>query len=221
MSTFPTYDDLLQPILDIMKDEQEYSLSQLTDALAKEYKVSDSQRKELLPSGKYPIFRSRVSWAKTYLDKARLIETTKRAHYKITDRGISLLSEGHKKFDIALLNQYSEFRVFSGSSRNLFDMALKGSEAQEETAKFQKEWPLSRLESMTLDEYTNLDRSTAFIYWIESVTYNAGSIWGGSAYKFLIYRRKNTTKKITDPSSLTDGTSVSYTHLTLPTTPYV
>lgn len=213
MPTLPTYDDLLQPMLSIMKDEKEHSLSQLADALAKEFNISDSQRKELLPSGKYPIFRSRVSWAKTYLDKARLIETTKRAHYKITERGLSLLSEGHKKLDAKVLNQYGEFRAFNGTNKNLFDMTLRGVEAQEETAKFQKEWPISRLESMTLDEYTNLDRSTAFVYWIEALTTSAGSIWGGSAYKFLIYRRKNTTKKITDPTSLTDGTYAWWTKI--------
>lgn len=41
---------------------------------------------------------------------------------------------------------------------------------------------------MTLDQYTNLNRSDSFCYWIESKTAGLGSVWGGSAYKFGIYR---------------------------------
>ena len=45
---------------------------------------------------------------------------------------------------------------------------------------------------MTLEEYSNLDKDTGLTYWLEAKTENAGSIWGGSSYKFGIYRRRNT-----------------------------
>lgn len=41
---------------------------------------------------------------------------------------------------------------------------------------------------MTLSEYTNLNRDNSFCYWLESKTYDLGSIWGGSSYKFGIYK---------------------------------
>ena len=41
---------------------------------------------------------------------------------------------------------------------------------------------------MKLDEYTNLNRENSFCYWLESKTVELGSIWGGSSYKFGIYR---------------------------------
>lgn len=56
---------------------------------------------------------------------------------------------------------------------------------------FLKEWPLYRLRNITLEEYTNLDKDTSFSYWLEAKTDNTGSIWGGSAFKFGIYKRKN------------------------------
>lgn len=56
---------------------------------------------------------------------------------------------------------------------------------------FLNEWPIERLKNMTLNEYTNLEK-TSFCYWLEAVTYDLGSIWGGSAYKFGIFERKNT-----------------------------
>lgn len=53
---------------------------------------------------------------------------------------------------------------------------------------FQNRFPLERLHEMTLEEYTNLDRKDSFCYWIESKTNSLGSFWGGSSYKFGIYR---------------------------------
>lgn len=56
---------------------------------------------------------------------------------------------------------------------------------------FQERFPIEKLEEMTLEEYTNLDRSDSFCYWIESRTGSLGSFWGGSSFKFGIYRYKN------------------------------
>ncbi|MCG8576801.1 MAG: hypothetical protein MI810_18115, partial [Flavobacteriales bacterium] len=60
----------------------------------------------------------------------------------------------------------------------------------QEQLDFTKEWTVERLERMTLDEYTNLNRDDSFTYWLEAKTENSGSIWGGSAFKFRIYRRR-------------------------------
>lgn len=49
-------------------------------------------------------------------------------------------------------------------------------------------FPLESLRKMPLERYTNLKRSDSFCYWIESKTASLGSIWGGSSYKFGIYR---------------------------------
>ncbi|MCW1149161.1 AAA family ATPase [Flavobacterium lacisediminis] len=69
---------------------------------------------------------------------------------------------------------------------------------------FLQEWPLSRIQNMTLEEYTNLDK-TSFCYWLEAKTYHLGSIWGGSAYKFGIFKRRNLESTTTKESLLTDG----------------
>jgi 5-methylcytosine-specific restriction endonuclease McrBC GTP-binding regulatory subunit McrB len=69
---------------------------------------------------------------------------------------------------------------------------------------FLKEWPLSRIQNMTLQEYTNLEK-TSFCYWLEAITTDVGSIWGGSAYKFGIYKRRDTSTTITVDNRITDG----------------
>lgn len=57
---------------------------------------------------------------------------------------------------------------------------------------FQETFPIESLKDMTLDEYTNLDKASSFCYWLESKTSELGSIWGGSAYKFGIFKFNNT-----------------------------
>lgn len=54
---------------------------------------------------------------------------------------------------------------------------------------FQEAFPLEKLSELTLERYTNLNRSDSFCYWLESKTEYLGSIWGGSAYKFGIFYR--------------------------------
>jgi 5-methylcytosine-specific restriction enzyme B len=78
-------------------------------------------------------------------------------------------------------------------------------EGHQEQNDFLATWPIERLERMTLEEYTNLDTDTAFVYWLEKKTEHSGSVWGGSAYKFGIFRRRNIdTQKIKD-NAKTDG----------------
>ena len=54
-------------------------------------------------------------------------------------------------------------------------------------ADFLAAFPIEKLQDMTLEQYTNLNKEDSFCYWLESRTYELGSIWGGSSYKFGIY----------------------------------
>lgn len=61
--------------------------------------------------------------------------------------------------------------------------------------KFLEEWPLERLESCTLAEYSKAGDSNTLTAWLEQRLDTLGSIWGGSAFKFGIYSRNNLTPK--------------------------
>ena len=52
-------------------------------------------------------------------------------------------------------------------------------------------YTLAKLKTMTLEQYTNLNKSDSFCYWLEAITSELGSIWGGSSYKFGIYKQHN------------------------------
>lgn len=58
---------------------------------------------------------------------------------------------------------------------------------------FLKEFPLDRLKDMPLEEYTN-NTKNSFSYWVEFGTVILGSVGGGSAYKFSIFRYQQVPK---------------------------
>lgn len=66
-------------------------------------------------------------------------------------------------------------------------------------------WPIERLKTMSLDEYTNLNKEDSFCYWLEQRTNELGGITGGSSFKFGIYKRNNKEKEISTSNGLTDG----------------
>ena len=77
---------------------------------------------------------------------------------------------------------------------------------------FQQEFPLEKLHEMPLEKYTNLNREDSFCYWIESKTQPLGSFWGGSSYKFLIYRYNNRPAE-GDPRVISDDQYAWYANL--------
>lgn len=56
---------------------------------------------------------------------------------------------------------------------------------------FLNHWPLSKVQTMTLEQYTNIGDKTTFTYWLEHILRPYGSIRGGSAEKFGIFKRQN------------------------------
>jgi 5-methylcytosine-specific restriction endonuclease McrBC GTP-binding regulatory subunit McrB len=66
-------------------------------------------------------------------------------------------------------------------------------------------WPIEKLEQMTLEEYTDLERENSFCYWLEHITRDLGSIVGGSSYKFGIYKRSGNSDVKEESNRNTDG----------------
>lgn len=100
------------PFLQYLSDGKEHSLSETHDYLAQEFNLSDDELRELLPSGQQPIFRNRVGWARTYMKKAGLLTSPRRAHFIISDRGHNLLNENLKEINGNVLSRFPEFIEF-------------------------------------------------------------------------------------------------------------
>jgi restriction system protein len=113
----PDYQSLMLPLLKITADRQEHSLGEVIDILALQFELTDADKQEILPSGRQGKFDNRVGWARTYLKKAGLIESTGRARFCITDRGSEVLRANPVGINTKFLRQFPEFLEFQSVSR--------------------------------------------------------------------------------------------------------
>jgi len=108
----PDYQATMLPFMRLAGDKAEHSLREAIETLANEFKLTEQERRELLPSGQQEVFENRVGWARTYLKKAGLIQTTRRGFFQITDRRLDVLKKKPEKIDAKFLTQFDEFRAF-------------------------------------------------------------------------------------------------------------
>ena len=110
--TIPDYQTIMLPLLKFAGDKKEHSIREAIDHIGDLFKLSEQERKEVLPSGRSYIIDNRVGWARTYLKKAGLLEDTRRSYFRITDKGIEVLAKSPSEINIKFLQQFSEFNEF-------------------------------------------------------------------------------------------------------------
>lgn len=99
-------------MLHIAGDGKEHSLAEARPRLAADFKLTQAEQEELLPSGRQSRFGNRVAWAKVYLEQAALVVSPRRGHFLISDRGREVLKSPPARIDIKFLEQYPEFVEF-------------------------------------------------------------------------------------------------------------
>jgi restriction system protein len=99
-------------MLRLAGDGKTHSLAEARTRLAAEFKLTQAEQDELLPSGRQTRFANRVAWAKAYLEQGGLVTSPQRGHFLITDRGRKVLKSPPKRIDIKFLDQYPEFLEF-------------------------------------------------------------------------------------------------------------
>jgi len=112
----PDFQSFLFPLLKALGDGEEHSLHEIIETLADQFELNGEDRRELLPSGRQAKFDNRVGWARTYLKKAGLLESTGRGRFRINDRGMAVLRENPPDINVKYLKQYPEFLEFHGGS---------------------------------------------------------------------------------------------------------
>ena len=108
----PTWDQFMVPILKALSDGKIRSRRELYDLVARDTRLTDQQRAEVLDSGE-PRYENRISWAITYLIKANALMRPSRAHHVITESGRALLDahpEGLTEADRRLIEGYDDGR---------------------------------------------------------------------------------------------------------------
>ena len=110
--TIPDYQTIMLPLLKVAGDKKEHSIREAIDHIGDLFKLSEQERKEVLPSGRSYIIDNRVGWARTYLKKAGLLEDTRRSYFRITDKGAEVLAKSPTEINIKFLQKFPEFNEF-------------------------------------------------------------------------------------------------------------
>jgi len=95
----PDFESFLLPMLRLAGDGKDHTLAEARPLLAADFKLSEAQQEELLPSGRQSRFANRVAWAKVYLEQAGLVLSARRGHFQISERGRSVLQSPLDRID--------------------------------------------------------------------------------------------------------------------------
>lgn len=113
----PDYQTAMLPTLRVLADGEPHGRAAVTEAVADHFGLSDAERRELLPSGRMTVIRSRVGWAVSYMKQGGLISAPRRGVYQITERGRQILARKLERIDVTLLKEFDEFNDFLARSR--------------------------------------------------------------------------------------------------------
>ncbi len=139
----PDYQSIMLLLLKFASDKKEHAIRETIDSLADLFKLSEEERKEVLPSGQQYVFDNRVGWARTYLKKAGLLESTRRSFFRITDLGLDVLSKNPKEINVKFLEQFPQFIEFRNLRREKIEEEQK--EESEQTPQELLEYGYQRI----------------------------------------------------------------------------
>ena len=108
----PNYERIMLPYLESLSDAKEHSFEQVLGHICSTFRLTDQEKDELLPSKKETVICNRVRWARYYMEKAGLLETTRRGFYRITDMGLKVLRENPQEINAKYLERFSGFVKF-------------------------------------------------------------------------------------------------------------
>ena len=109
----PDFQSLMLPALKAFASGAETPLSEVRERVAAAEGLSAQDVRELLPSGRQPVFGNRVSWAVIYMERAGLVERVRRGVYRLTKDGKRLLARAPSRIDMDLLGGYPAFAEWS------------------------------------------------------------------------------------------------------------
>ena len=102
----PDFQSLMLPALMALAEDTPTRVADIRGRVAASEGLTSEDVREMLPSGRQPVFANRVSWAVMHMERAGLLERVGRGVYRLTPLGRELLSETPPRIDMNLLRQY-------------------------------------------------------------------------------------------------------------------
>jgi restriction system protein len=107
----PDYQALMLPVLRAAADG-ETRVPEVAQQISNALGLTESEREQMLPSGRQRLLHNRIHWAKFYMTKAGLIESPGRGRFGASESGRELLRKNPAEIDVALLKTYPAFSEY-------------------------------------------------------------------------------------------------------------
>lgn len=137
----PDFQSIMLPLLRFCADSREHTNREAIETLAQEFRLTEEERKQLLPSGQQCVFENRVAWARAHMKMAGLIENTSRGIFRITNRGNQLLKKSPAEINLRVLREFPEY--LEARDRNQVN---KTEDASKDSDEQESKTPAERLE---------------------------------------------------------------------------
>lgn len=108
----PDFQSTMQPLLAVVADGETHQFREVIEAVRDHFDLTPEEAQQKISSGKQTVIKNRVSWARTYLTKAGLLESPGRGLTKITQRGLDALAQTEHPVRVKYLKQFPEFKEF-------------------------------------------------------------------------------------------------------------
>ena len=148
-----TYEDLMLPVLLTIKDGNTYRNRDIQQKVSTLIGLTEEEMREVLPSGRQNVYKSRTNWAITYLMNAGLVERISRGVFRISAEGKTIMQAPPQKIDNMYLMQFPAFRTwvnFSDTTVTRDSIQLVNEETPED--QIEKAFEKVDLEGQTVED---------------------------------------------------------------------
>ena len=102
----PDFQSLILPTLKALAGGAETPVSEIRDRVATAERLTEEDRREMLPSGRQTVLDNRFRWALSTLGYAGLTERVRRGVWRLTEEGQQLLNDPPSRIDLKYLRNH-------------------------------------------------------------------------------------------------------------------
>jgi restriction system protein len=125
----PDFQSLMLPVLQAYADGKERLSRDVRAMIASRLGLTAEDIAERLPTAPQTRLANRTAWAHSYLKQSGLLESPRRGHYRITDRGRQVLAAPPPRIDIPFLERYPDFQEFRARKGTRSEATVEGQSA--------------------------------------------------------------------------------------------
>ena len=147
----PKFYEFFPEVIRCLGDGNTHTSKELYDHCAAAFKLSDSDKSEKTSSGQSR-FLNRVQWARTYLSKAGLIESPKRAHFCLSKDGKTAFKRGPECVTLEYLRQFKSYNEFKSNTASENSISEINCDVRDESPQEQIENAVTQLNETLADD---------------------------------------------------------------------